>query len=164
MTFFWDVWGRHCGVGGTLEKYGGFLKWWYPASMGFPTKNDHFVVFWGYHHLRKHPYHPCSFARQSKLFVVGRWDKDLFYRDLSLASVCCIWRIMLFCLPGSTIYLMLILFRTHVGVFLHGVPPFHTPKWSFLVGKPMGLLGKPTILGFTPMVVGHIFQNRRERF
>ena len=21
-----------------------------------PTKNDHFGVFWGYHHLRKHPY------------------------------------------------------------------------------------------------------------
>ena len=24
--------------------------------MGFPTKNDHFGVFWGYHHFRKHPY------------------------------------------------------------------------------------------------------------
>ena len=24
--------------------------------MGFPTKNDHFGVFWGCHHLRKHPY------------------------------------------------------------------------------------------------------------
>ena len=24
--------------------------------MGFPTKNDHFRVFWGYHHLRKPPY------------------------------------------------------------------------------------------------------------
>ena len=24
--------------------------------MGFPTKNDHFGVFWGYNHLRKHPY------------------------------------------------------------------------------------------------------------
>ena len=22
--------------------------------MGFPTQNDHFGVFWGYHHLRKH--------------------------------------------------------------------------------------------------------------
>ena len=22
--------------------------------MGFPTKNDHFGVFWGYHHFRKH--------------------------------------------------------------------------------------------------------------
>ena len=21
--------------------FGGFLKWWYPTTMGFPTKNDH---------------------------------------------------------------------------------------------------------------------------
>ena len=36
---------------------GGFLKWWvYPTTIGFPTKNDHFGVFWGYHHFRKHPY------------------------------------------------------------------------------------------------------------
>ena len=41
-----------------LERYGGFLKWWVSPtiSMGFPTKNDHFGVFWGYHHVRKHPY------------------------------------------------------------------------------------------------------------
>ena len=37
---------------------GGFQKWWYPTTMGFPTKNDHLGVFWGYHHLRKHPYIP----------------------------------------------------------------------------------------------------------
>ena len=37
-------------------------KWGFPKMvgfpnkpMGFPTKNDHFGVFWGYHHLRKHP-------------------------------------------------------------------------------------------------------------
>ena len=36
--------------------YGGFLKCWYPTTMGFPTTNDHFGVFRGYHHLRKHPY------------------------------------------------------------------------------------------------------------
>ena len=34
---------------------GGFRKWWYPTTMGFPTKNDHFEVFWGHHHLWKHP-------------------------------------------------------------------------------------------------------------
>ena len=39
-----------------LGIYGCFQKWWYPTTMGFPTKNDHFGVFWGYHHLRKHPY------------------------------------------------------------------------------------------------------------
>ena len=37
------------------QSVGGFLKWWYPTTMDFPTKNDDFGVFWGYHHLRKHP-------------------------------------------------------------------------------------------------------------
>ena len=36
--------------------FGGFQKWWYRTTIGFPTKNDHFGVFWGYHHLRKHPF------------------------------------------------------------------------------------------------------------
>ena len=36
-------------------EIGGFLKWWYPTTMGFLTKNDHFGVFWGYHYFRKHP-------------------------------------------------------------------------------------------------------------
>ena len=35
-------------------------------NMGFPTKNDHFEVFWGYHHLRKHP----SFFRCFKYFYL----------------------------------------------------------------------------------------------
>ena len=35
----------HC----MLCLYGDFLKWWYPTTMGFPIKNDHFGVFWGYH-------------------------------------------------------------------------------------------------------------------
>ena len=47
--------------------YGGFLKWWYPTTMGFPTKNAHFGVFWGYHHLRKHPHH---FHRASTVLVL----------------------------------------------------------------------------------------------
>jgi len=37
------------------EINGGFLKWWYPTTIGFPTANDHFGVFWWYHHLSKHP-------------------------------------------------------------------------------------------------------------
>ena len=40
----------------TINIYGGFRKLWYPTTIGFPTKNYHFEVFWGYHHLRKHPY------------------------------------------------------------------------------------------------------------
>ena len=40
--------------------------------MDFPTKNDHFGVFWGYHHLRKHPYiaKPLGY----------HWDKGFDYR------------------------------------------------------------------------------------
>ena len=38
------------------EVYGGFLEWWYPTTIAFPTKNDHFGMSWGYQHLRKHPY------------------------------------------------------------------------------------------------------------
>ena len=39
-----------------LIIFGGFLKWWYQTAIGFPTKIDHFGVFWGYHHFRKHPF------------------------------------------------------------------------------------------------------------
>ena len=40
-----------------MDTNRGFLKWWVsPTTMGFPTKNDHFEVFWGYHYFRKHPY------------------------------------------------------------------------------------------------------------
>ena len=42
-----------------IVSYGGFLKCWYPITMGFPTKNDQFGVFWGYHHLRKQTYVGC---------------------------------------------------------------------------------------------------------
>ena len=44
----------HPGIRKSL--FGDFLKCWYPTTIGFPTKNDHFGVFWGYHHLRKHPF------------------------------------------------------------------------------------------------------------
>ena len=33
----------------------GFPEMVVPNNQGFPTKNDHFGVFWGYHHLRKPP-------------------------------------------------------------------------------------------------------------
>ena len=39
-----------------MAPFGGFLKWWYPTTMGFPTKNDHFGVFRGYRHVRKHSF------------------------------------------------------------------------------------------------------------
>ena len=57
MLFFTNIPNIH-----TSTRYGGFLKWWYPTTMVFPTKNDHFGVFWGYPYFWKHLYvvsHPC---------------------------------------------------------------------------------------------------------
>ena len=54
------------------QGYGGFLKWWYPTTMGFLTKNDHFGVFWGYHHLRKHPHGRCAYFLDGKKKV--HWE------------------------------------------------------------------------------------------
>ena len=62
-----------------LGIYGGFLQWWYPTTMGFPTKNDHFEVFWGYHHLRKHPYIKTLLEteRQILFFADKSWEHQL---------------------------------------------------------------------------------------
>ena len=67
-----------------LLLYEGFPKWWYPTTMGFPTKNDHFRVFWGYHHLRKHPYIivlvECLMAEFDSSFILSTmarvWPPD----------------------------------------------------------------------------------------
>ena len=48
-------------------------KWWYPTSMGFPTENDHFGVFWGYHHSRKHPY--IYTHKDPNIGMNQRWQK-----------------------------------------------------------------------------------------
>ena len=45
--------------------------------MGFPTKNDHFEVFWGYHHLRKHPYHSWVAPLPKQYFLECRFCMDL---------------------------------------------------------------------------------------
>ena len=41
------------------NSIGCFLKWWYPTTIGFPTENDHFEVFWVYHHFWKPAYGSC---------------------------------------------------------------------------------------------------------
>ena len=70
-----------------IPPYGGFLKWWYPATLGFSTKNDHFGVFWGYHHLRKHPYRfqwRFHLGRFANFFwgVSLRWSRCIFVRPV----------------------------------------------------------------------------------
>ena len=51
------------------NSYGGFLNRWYPTTMVFPTTTDHFRVFWGYHHLRKHPYIHWAFHIIAKFWA-----------------------------------------------------------------------------------------------
>ena len=46
-----------------------FHKWWVsPTTMGFPTKNDHFGVFWGYPYFWKHP-----------SFVLRKFTRHILY-------------------------------------------------------------------------------------
>ena len=66
-------------MGDTTKLYGGFLKWWYPTTMGFPTKNDHFGVFWGYHYLRKHPY-PNLWNRPNSPILTFDWSCQMRLR------------------------------------------------------------------------------------
>ena len=70
--------------------YGGFLKRWYPTTMGFPTKIDHFGVFLGYHHLRKHPYGDCMglFIGVSKNRGTPKW---MVYNGLKTLLKWMIW-------------------------------------------------------------------------
>ena len=45
-----------------------------PTTIGFPTKNDHFGVFWGYHHFSKHPYiYRCQLVFANFCFMNGQW-------------------------------------------------------------------------------------------
>ena len=62
--------------------------------MGFPTKNDHFGVFWGYHHLRKHGkfphflqefrtkkgHKPCGATQPLPLEAAGWRNLEVFQR------------------------------------------------------------------------------------
>ena len=49
--------------------------------MGFPTKNDDFGVFWGYHRLRKHPYgnFGCVFFFFSRDHFAKQVSQDFFF-------------------------------------------------------------------------------------
>ena len=61
---------------------GCFLKWWYPTTMGFPTKNDHFGVFWGYHHFRKPPDRSITSFKDEAISIPLELHflTDLFFR------------------------------------------------------------------------------------
>ena len=67
---------------------GGFLQWWVsPTTMGFPTKNDHFGVFWGYHHLRKHPCHDLWILSLPQPLPSARLSNDGHYALCQASSI-----------------------------------------------------------------------------
>ena len=65
-------------------KNGGFLKWWYPTTMGFPSKNNHFGMFWGYHHLRKYPNRWIPATKYTHLLIDR--NQIQWYNDEAFAS------------------------------------------------------------------------------
>ena len=76
----------------TLFIWGWTLKWWVsPTTMGFPTKNDHFGVFWGYHHLKKHPYMCLLFVSVQALAesAVGNGGRGAHEGGVSRVNLSC---------------------------------------------------------------------------
>ena len=72
-----------------VHIWGWTLKWWVsPTTMGFPTKNDHFGVFWGYNNLRKHPsrlsYGEVTFAKQKQ--KVPKFQSQITWRVFASAA------------------------------------------------------------------------------
>ena len=55
--------------------------------MGFPTKNDHFGVFWGYHHFRKPPYTSSHYIHSELVDSVNYAFKLLFFLVRSWMSM-----------------------------------------------------------------------------
>ena len=51
--------------------------------MGFPSKNDHFGVFWGYHYFWKHPYIMFSMG--------GMLCKTIFWNSVHGANENQVW-------------------------------------------------------------------------
>ena len=65
--------------GGYHQAIWGFPKMVVPNNHGFPTKNDHVGVFWGYHHLRKHPY-PNLWKRPNSSILTFDWSCQMRLR------------------------------------------------------------------------------------
>ena len=60
------------------SKYGVFLKWWQPTTIGFPTKNDHFGGFGG-----KTPFEETPICQPISRKKSGRrWCESLQTNDL----------------------------------------------------------------------------------
>ena len=51
-----------------------------PNNHGFPTNNDHFGVFWGYHHLRKPPYKCICLLYIFTVIYIYRYEMDMKWK------------------------------------------------------------------------------------
>ena len=72
--------------------YGCFLKWWYPTTMGFSYWKWSFGVFWGYHHLRKHPYKYVTICVYIYIYIPGLQDHTKWLA-CSCNNMIHVWRI-----------------------------------------------------------------------
>ena len=109
-----------------IYLYGCFLKCWYPTTMVFPTKNDHFGVFLGYPYFWKHPYINNPFIKA--IFLVSWWKTGEVGWTLTICPVVSqLPNTALGSLGSSTATMdCLLAFQKRQGVFCLG--KFEAPK------------------------------------
>ena len=76
-----------------LSSTWGCPKWWYPTTICFPSKNDHFGVFWGYQHVRKHSHDQFKILKFFVSFSSSPPTMRHFGRDSSVLESPAICRI-----------------------------------------------------------------------
>ena len=70
---------------GTLNhlELGGFLKWWYQTTIGYPTKNDHFGVEIGYSPpFKETPIVDLKESQGLKDIMTKIWEKKIWPLEL----------------------------------------------------------------------------------
>ena len=120
-----------------IQYMGVFLKWWYPTTMGFPTKNDHFGDVLGIPPFKETPIYIYIYLLpgSSKGCWIYRWQ------GLPIYHITLGWTTALF-------GIWLVLYH------IWGVSKNRgTPKWMVYNGTPYlkGWLGGTTIFGNTHM-------------
>ena len=64
-------------------ELGGFLKWWYQTTIGFPTKNDHFGVEIGYSPpFKETPIVDLKESQGLKDIMTKIWEKKIWPLEL----------------------------------------------------------------------------------
>ena len=66
--------------------YRGFLKWWYPTTIGFLTKNDHFGVFLGVPPFKETPIYLYIYIH---IIFIMYWNMTLWTEQV-------IWEVSIF--------------------------------------------------------------------